>query len=108
MDDRDEGPEWGLFRGGPHERSSRCREGIIVARATIFYQFIFNPGMLFSPEVIIMPDGARGPPGRGQGQRGVPPETCVCPACGYEKTKVRGVPCRDTECPKCGVPMMGK
>ncbi|WP_220681075.1 DNA repair protein RadA [Methanofollis formosanus] len=55
-----------------------------------------------------MPDVQRGPPGRGQGRRGVPPGTCVCPACGYEKPKVMGVPCRETECPKCGVPMMGK
>jgi len=55
-----------------------------------------------------MTDGQRGPPGRGLGRRGVPPEACICPSCGEEVQKARGVPCREMKCPKCGAVMVGK
>lgn len=44
----------------------------------------------------------------GRARRGLPPEACVCPQCGYEVEKTMGVPCRSINCPKCGVPLVGK
>jgi predicted Fe-Mo cluster-binding NifX family protein len=38
----------------------------------------------------------RGGEGRGSGG------SCVCPACGHARPRVRGVPCVSTECPRCG------
>lgn len=61
---------------------------------------------------MVAPRGQGRRMGRGQGPgqgRGVrfqgPADNCICPICGYKKTKQPGIPCASQVCPKCKRPL---